>query len=106
VNRCHLVPDAPPADRADALLLNPSDDVAMALRAIAPGERCKVQAEGEIRFVQVNEAIPFGHKFSVHAISEGSVIRKYGTDIGAAREPIAPGAHVHTHNLVSLRGRR
>jgi hypothetical protein len=32
-------------------------------------------------------------------------VRKYGEAIGAAREPIAAGAHVHVHNLVSLRAR-
>jgi hypothetical protein len=36
----------------------------------------------------------------------GHHIRKYGAAIGEATAAIAAGAHVHVHNLRSLRARR
>src|SRR5204862_141878 len=40
-----------------------------------------------------------GHKVAVHAIPDGSSVRKYGQVIGFAKGNIAAGDHVHTHNL-------
>jgi altronate dehydratase small subunit len=40
------------------------------------------------------------------AMPAGHHIRKYGAAIGEATEAIAAGAHVHVHNLRSLRARR
>ena len=45
------------------------------------------------------EAIPSGHKVADAADPAGEIVRKYGQVIGAATADIAPGAHVHTHNL-------
>jgi altronate hydrolase len=63
----------------DTLLLQPDDDVAVALRDL-PG-------------------VPRGHKVAVHDLASGAPIRKYGQLIGVATAPIAAGDHVHTHNL-------
>lgn len=63
----------------DTLLLQPGDDVAVALRDL-PG-------------------VPRGHKMAVHDLASGAPIRKYGQLIGVATAPIAAGSHVHTHNL-------
>ncbi|HLT91805.1 MAG TPA: altronate dehydratase family protein [Woeseiaceae bacterium] len=43
--------------------------------------------------------IPAGHKLATVAIAKGSPVLKYGQFIGVATEAIAPGDHVHTHNL-------
>jgi altronate hydrolase len=45
------------------------------------------------------ETIPAGHKVSVAQIAVGEPIRKYGQVIGTATREIAPGAHVHVHNM-------
>ena len=42
-----------------------------------------------------------GHKIAVEAIAAGAPVRKYGQVIGFARGRIAPGEHVHTHNLAT-----
>ena len=63
----------------DTLLLQPGDDVAVALRDL-PG-------------------VPRGHKIAVRDIASGAPIRKYGQIIGVATAPITEGDHVHTHNL-------
>lgn len=44
-------------------------------------------------------AIPRGHKVSIAAVAEGEAIYKYGQVIGFASIDIAPGQHVHTHNV-------
>ena len=43
--------------------------------------------------------IPAGHKFATAPIAKGSPVRKYDQIIGFATEDIAPGEHVHTHNV-------
>ncbi|MDX2238222.1 MAG: UxaA family hydrolase [Hyphomonadaceae bacterium] len=73
------------------LQLNPLDDVAIALDDAAAGDA----AFG----VRAAQAIPQGHKIALRAIAAGAAVRKYGQIIGCARTAIAPGAHVHVHNL-------
>ncbi len=43
--------------------------------------------------------VPRGHKMAACAISRGENVIRYGQIIGEATEDIAPGAHVHSHNL-------
>ncbi|MBW4983113.1 altronate dehydratase family protein [Mameliella sp. CS4] len=45
------------------------------------------------------QLIPRGHKMATQAIPQGAPVIKYAQVIGYAAEDIAPGAHVHTHNL-------
>jgi altronate hydrolase len=82
----------------DALLLDPRDDVAVALRALEPGERVAV-GDGA---VDVRANVPFGHKLARHAMAAGEVVRKFGWPIGRAKAAIAAGEHVHVHNLETL----
>ena len=42
-----------------------------------------------------------GHKYAIRHISPGENVIKYGMPIGHAKVQIAPGEHVHTHNLAS-----
>jgi len=44
--------------------------------------------------------IPAGHKIATRAIAKGEAVRKYDQIIGFASVDIAPGAHVHTHNVM------
>jgi altronate hydrolase len=76
----------------DALLrLHPSDDVAVAKVAVAAGTALVDGAP--------SQDIPKGHKIALRAIENGAAVRKYGQIIGFAAGPIAPGDHVHVHNL-------
>ena len=84
-----------------AIVISAEDNVATALEALEPGQT--IQAGGAT--VQVSEAIPRGHKVALLAIRAGGVILKYGSPIGHASSDIAAGAHVHTHNVSSDRGR-
>ena len=89
------------SDDGAALRLKDDDDVAVALRPLAP--------EAAVRFggltVVVASEIPTGHKFATRAIPEGTLIRKYGQVIGRASAAIGAGEHVHVHNVEGTRGR-
>jgi altronate dehydratase len=88
--------------RFDLTMLHGDDDVAVALRDLDPGP-ARLRGGGEI---VLNQAIPLGHKVARHAVARGTPVRKYGAVIGEATADIAAGAHVHVHNLRSLRARR
>jgi altronate dehydratase len=77
-----------------ALRLRDDDNVAVARRAIPAGE----PLNGSVSLTASRD-IPAGHKIAVAAIPAGAPILKYGQLIGYARLPIAPGDHVHTHNV-------
>lgn len=49
--------------------------------------------------LKVRAQVPAGHKIAATAIAAGAPVRKYNTVIGVASRDIAPGEHVHTHNL-------
>ena len=91
--------------RWDAIVLDLVDDVAVALRDVAAGA-VRVRQGEQVREIVVRAPIALGHKFALRALAAGDAVRKYGQPIGAASAAIAPGEHVHVHNLRSLRGRR
>jgi altronate dehydratase len=84
-----------------ALIISARDNVATALEALDAGRTIRI---GDISVV-VAESIPLGHKIALREIRAGEAVVKFGSAIGAASTRIAPGAHVHTHNLASARGR-
>jgi SAF domain len=84
-----------------ALVISARDNVATALQALAPGQRLDL---GETTLI-VAEPIAPGHKIALLAIAAGEPVIKYGSAIGTASANIAPGTHVHTHNVASSRGR-
>ena len=73
------------------LRLHPSDNVVVALDALAPGD----MAEG----VRAARRIPPGHKMAVRPIAKNEPALKFGQIIGFAQGDIAPGDWVHEHNL-------
>ena len=83
------------------IVISVHDNVATALEPIEPGTTVRA---GDADVV-VRDRIPRGHKLAVRAIPAGTAVVKYGSPIGTAWEPIAAGAHVHTHNVASARGR-
>lgn len=86
----------------DLMILKPEDDVAVALRDLPEGPA--TLPDGTT--LHLLQAIPLGHKVARRAMPPGHRILKYGAAIGEATEAIAAGAHVHVHNLRSLRARR
>ena len=83
------------------LVISERDNVATALEPIDAGREVRAGTAT----VVAAEAIPRGHKLAVRAIRAGEAVVKYGSPIGTASADIAAGAHVHTHNVASTRGR-
>jgi flagella basal body P-ring formation protein FlgA len=83
------------------LVISVRDNVATALEALEIGRR--VEANGVL--VTAVETIAAGHKIALQPIRAGEAVIKYGSAIGLASRDIAPGTHVHTHNVASSRGR-
>ncbi|HWQ52612.1 MAG TPA: altronate dehydratase family protein [Bryobacteraceae bacterium] len=84
-----------PTPENAAIRLHPSDNIAVARVPLAPGTEV---AAGPARVV-VRQAIPAGHKVAIAAIQAGDYVLRYGQAIGRASRAVAPGEHVHTHNL-------
>lgn len=84
-----------------ALVISARDNVATALEPLEPGRRLEMSG----RTVTVAEPIASGHKVAIQAIPAGEPVIKYGSPIGLASADIPAGAHVHTHNVSSSRGR-
>ena len=73
--------------------LHPADDVVIARQQLIGGT--KLLDEN----VTVAGLVPPGHKVATRAIDVGAPVRRYNQIIGFASRPIAPGDHVHLHNL-------
>jgi altronate hydrolase len=75
------------------LRLNPADDVVIACRELDAGTNLLKEN------VICRDRIPAGHKVATRAIPKDAPVRRYSQIIGFASQPIAPGQHVHVHNL-------
>jgi len=53
--------------------------------------------------VEALDDIPLGHKIALKNIRDGETVFKYGHDIGRSVASIAPGRHVHVHNVLTKR---
>jgi altronate hydrolase len=73
--------------------LNRTDNVVVARVDLLPGTR--LEDEG----IATAGHVPPGHKVATAPVRAGEPVKKYGQIIGFATTDIAPGEHVHTHNL-------
>ena len=78
-----------------AVQLRSNDNIAVAAKAIALG----TEVEFDGRVLKMSSPVKMGHKFALQSIKEGEPIFKYGQTIGFAGKDIAPGDHVHVHNV-------
>jgi altronate hydrolase len=76
---------------AKTLLLNPADNVAVALSNLDVGV---ATPQG----VTTTKRVPRGHKFTVRAVRKGEAIVKFGQIIGFAKFDLPAGEWVHEHN--------
>lgn len=80
--------------------IHPRDNVVIARRQLVSGQR--LDDEG----LTVAGLVPPGHKVATAAIAAGEPVRRYDQIIGTATQAIAPGQHVHVHNLAFSRFER
>ncbi|HVU35412.1 MAG TPA: altronate dehydratase family protein [Opitutaceae bacterium] len=80
--------------KADALQVDPRDNVAVSLRHLEAGETVTVAGDP----VRVATAIPTAHKFALRPIRRQEPVVRFGRTIGEAADDILTGAWVHDHN--------
>lgn len=81
------------------------DDVGVAVEDLKKGNKVGVVTlEGkEAGAVKLLHNVPLGHKVAMRNLPKDKPVIKYGRPVGKAVEDIEKGAHVHTHNVKSLR---
>ncbi|WP_394690953.1 UxaA family hydrolase [Hoeflea sp.] len=76
-----------------AIRLHPDDNIVIALKDLETG----------VQLPDLDQPLPQpvarGHKIAIRDIALGEKIVRYGQTIGVATSAIAPGEHVHVHNL-------
>lgn len=77
------------------LLINPADNVAVAIVELLKGEQITVNNET----ITLNENIPAGHKFALKDFSEGEDVIKYGYPIGHASVAKKKGDWMNENNI-------
>ena len=87
------------------LLHEPEDDVGVAVADLKKGNTIGAvtldgKAAGTIKLL---DDVPLGHKVALRDLSKDRPVLKYGRPVGKAVQAIARGAHVHTHNMKTLR---
>jgi len=78
-----------------AVHLRPEDNIAVAAKAMNAGLQVEFQGER----IALPKLVKMGHKVAVRPIKKGEAVYKYGQIIGFASQDIAPGEHVHVHNV-------
>jgi len=76
-----------------AIRLSPRDNVVVARTDLLPSTGLPQES------IACRTHVPAGHKVATAPIAAGEPVRKYDQIIGFATRDIAPGDHVHTHNL-------
>ncbi len=84
-----------PTAENSAVHLHASDNVAVARVQLTPDSRLRIDGVD----VVVKDPVPAGHKIALRRIEPGDIVRRYGQNIGLAKDRIEPGQHVHVHNV-------
>jgi len=77
--------------------LSPLDNVVVLCRSVEAGTTIEIDRQ----VLTVDVSLGLGHKLAALPIAAGQKILKYGVPIGSATRGIAPGEHVHLHNMQS-----
>jgi altronate hydrolase len=78
-----------------AVHLRPEDNIVVAARNLPVG--LELQHAGAV--LHLTDRVGLGHKMAVRPIKKSQAVLKYGQIIGFASKDIAPGEHVHVHNV-------
>ena len=81
------------------MIIDPQDNVAVAIEPIAKGTAAVWVAGGKEASVTALEDITIYHKLATRDIAKGEPVVKYGEHIGVAACDIKAGEHVHVHNV-------
>ena len=87
--------EKPPTAESSVIVLNSTDNIAVARVALPAAHHFHVLDAN----VSTETAIPAGHKVAIRPVASGEPVIRYGNVIGFATRAIAPGEHVHVHNV-------
>ena len=73
--------------------LHEADNVVIALQELEQGTGLSSLS------LKLKDSIPRSHKIAIQKISKGEKVIRYGQIIGVAKQSIAAGEHVHSHNI-------
>ena len=79
----------------NALKVNPSDNVVIAIKQIVCGEDIVVDG---VKLLAAAEDVAASHKVALSDIKAGGMVIRYGEPIVQARDDIRKGQWVHVHN--------
>ncbi len=85
-----------PTDRR-LLRLHPDDNCLVAVRPLPAGETVLVEGTA----VQLEMALPVGHKVAARSLRAGEPVRKCGAVIGRTSTVVGVGQYLHLHNVQS-----
>ena len=87
------------------LLHEAEDDVGVTAMDLKAGEVIQaVTLDGDpVTEITLADDVPLSHKVAMRDMEKDKHAIEYGAEIGYASQAIVVGAHVHTHNLKSLR---
>lgn len=91
------MPTAPAPAAARLLLMSPEDNCLIARTPLEAGEALEIDGAS----VVMPQSVPLGYKVARRALKAGEKVLRYGAIIGTVTADVAPGAMLHTHNLVS-----
>lgn len=77
------------------LMIQPEDNVAIALAELEKGTECEVGGKN----IMLKDDIPPAHKVALCDMEAGQQVMKYGLSIGHTTKPVKAGEHVHIHNV-------
>jgi len=80
---------------SDTLVLDPKDNLAVALKDLPVGEKRDVLGQEVVLVEKISQK----HKFALVDFATGDLATMYGVVVGKATQPIAKGALISTHNL-------
>lgn len=84
-----------PTAENSAIHLHSLDNVAIARVPLAAGQRIQIAG----RMITLLDPVPAGHKVAIASIPAGSMVVRYGQNMGRAKTAIEAGQHIHTHNV-------
>ena len=91
---------------ASKFLIHAKDDfVGVATEDISKGEKIEGVFMDTLKKFQIESCdnVPLGHKIALREMKKGEKVIEYGEPIGEVSQPIKAGAHVHVHNIKSMR---
>lgn len=78
-----------------ALLIDPSDNLGVALQPLCPGDVVNINGQK----VKINQPVAAKHKFALAPLKKGDRCTLYGVTVGVMTENLSAGGLIHTENL-------